>query len=859
MIQLRLFGTVDLRHADGVAIDSILAQPKRTALLAYLLAEPGALKGRPTLLGMFWPDLAEARARNGLSKSIHHLRRSLGADAIVGRGDGSLGVASDRVWCDVVAFGEAVEREPAGALDLYARGPFLDGFTLSDAPAFEHWLDGRRASFQRQAMEAARRALDAASRAQDTTTALAVVRRAMEIDPYDEPMLRELLLLLDGAGDRAGAIAAYQAFEARLAEDLEIGPAPETEALAHDIRSRDAPAFAVASVPAALAPAERRAPASVRDPSRGGGRLRWLAGALFAVLVMVMVVQGLRNARQGAGPGPRRVVVAGFENRTGDAEFDLLGDAARDWITQGLQQVGLLEVVDPLSAALAAQRIGSSSPNVTDLARAAAIAQEAGADIAVWGAVYRAGDSLQYRVNITELSTGRLLFALDPIAAPRTAPLSGAEEVRSRVAGALATHLDARVSSLSPTGSSPPEFAAYREYVLGLAAFRSNRLPEAVEHFAAAWRSDTTFFLPLVWNIQTYTLLEAQPKADSVLAVLVSRRVSLPPFERHAADYFAASEPCAPGRPPPCPARSPDAQLGAAREAARLSPGSNWSQTLAVLLMMRNRPREALDHLQEIDAQHGWARDYAHYWNALRRVLHQLGRYEEELASIQRYGELSQGGPTPFAFEAMALLGLGRAEQAFARVEDVLRAPPDRADQSPVQALQAVALEMRAHGAPDLAERTLELAIAWPRTQAAERWVEIRPVSDRDRARDLLERDLGEALYAARRWDAAEALFEAHLQANSTDYLARLYIGRLAARRGDRERAERTLQWLARQREYGPAAQIAALLGDRVGALEYLRLGISHGVLDNNLLHRGEDLELLFDDPAYRELQRPAG
>src|SRR5256886_16106378 len=58
VIELRLFGGLDLRRSDGRELDSILTQPKRVALLAFLAtATPYRLHRRDTLLGLFWPEL----------------------------------------------------------------------------------------------------------------------------------------------------------------------------------------------------------------------------------------------------------------------------------------------------------------------------------------------------------------------------------------------------------------------------------------------------------------------------------------------------------------------------------------------------------------------------------------------------------------------------------------------------------------------------------------------------------------------------------------------------------------------------------------------------------------------------------
>ena len=85
LIELRTFGTLDLRGSDGRELRAVLAQPKRLALLTYLAAAaPGAstFHRRDTLLALFWPDQDVTRARAALSRAVHYLRASLG-DGVV--------------------------------------------------------------------------------------------------------------------------------------------------------------------------------------------------------------------------------------------------------------------------------------------------------------------------------------------------------------------------------------------------------------------------------------------------------------------------------------------------------------------------------------------------------------------------------------------------------------------------------------------------------------------------------------------------------------------------------------------------------------------------------------------------------
>src|SRR2546422_3122621 len=121
----------------------------------------------------------------------------------------------------------------ADALDLY-RGDLLEGFFIRGGPAFEQWLEDERVRLKVVALRSATLLAERGGLAESAQWG----RRALRIAPLDEPTLRRLMQTLDGLGDRAGALEAYEAFAKRLAAELGAHPAPETQALAGAVRER---------------------------------------------------------------------------------------------------------------------------------------------------------------------------------------------------------------------------------------------------------------------------------------------------------------------------------------------------------------------------------------------------------------------------------------------------------------------------------------------------------------------------------------------------------------------------------------------------------------------------------------------
>jgi len=238
VIKLFLLGRTDLVDGGGQRLDAVVAQRKRFALLAYLAA--AARKGfhsRDRLLLMFWPEEDQEHARASLRKAAHVLRQSLGEGVLVSRGDDELGLAEGALWCDAVAFEQAVEDgKLARALELY-RGELLEGFFIPGHGEFESWMEGERARLRALAARTAWSLADRLETDRNITLATQWARRAAELSGIeDERAVRKVIALLARAGDRAGALATYEAFRRRLATVFEVEPARETVELVDSIR-----------------------------------------------------------------------------------------------------------------------------------------------------------------------------------------------------------------------------------------------------------------------------------------------------------------------------------------------------------------------------------------------------------------------------------------------------------------------------------------------------------------------------------------------------------------------------------------------------------------------------------------------
>jgi serine/threonine-protein kinase len=301
VFRIGLFGTIDIRDPEGGPLQGILAQPKRLALLAYLAAAtPAGSHSRDTLLGLFWPELDQSHARNALSQALHFLRRWMGEDALIARSGDLLALDGTRVWVDVRAFSTALSDDrPGDALELY-RGDLLPSLFLSGCAGVEHWLESERDRLRSRAAAAARRRAEIHEASARLTLATGCAERAIELGGGDERHLRRMLELLARAGDRAGAVRAYERWAATVA-DLGLSPEAETLTLMRRLRSDPArsqsatpnpPPFVEPDPPTSIGAAVTRLQVALA----GTYRLEQEVGA--GAMAVVMRACDLRHQRQ---------------------------------------------------------------------------------------------------------------------------------------------------------------------------------------------------------------------------------------------------------------------------------------------------------------------------------------------------------------------------------------------------------------------------------------------------------------------------------------------------------------------------------------------------------------------------------
>lgn len=840
IIRLRMLGSMSLVREDGTtSVRSVLTQPKRISVLAYLAAgQPGSECPRDTLLGLLWPELDDRHARKALRQALYDLRRVLGPGVMTGKGTGLVGVDPERLWSDVQAFSAAVrERRDEPALELY-RGPFLVGLHVSGAPAFERWVDGERRRRRREALDAAWRLVDAAEMAVDPSAVRRWADRALELAPYDEDGLRRYLTVMGRWDQPAAAVRAYERYVDLLRQDLELEPSSETAAMVARIRSGDVDRFGGDTRPGpgrgppvaahgregglrhgspshvglpSRVPSEDVVREVVQVPARRPSRRVAIVGAA-AVLVALAALA----ARIADGPGlelePERLVVLSLENRTGDPALDPIGQIAADWIVQGLAGTGLVDVVPSVLALGTTAQLHQDSAGLDPLQGARNLARRLGAATFVVGSFHRRARELEFQAEIFDAENARLLDAIGGIRGSPDDPMAAIDELQQRTLGAVAFRFDSRTQPIMSRAHRPPSYEAYLAFANGLEHRQRYEWRQSVNSFRRAFALDSTFVPAVFLAALDHFNLRELASSDSLIDRLAESRDRLTAVERLLVDWAEATI---------------EGDHDAAVEAVRSLAGYSeiFRPQIAVDELRANRPAEAIQAYNGLDLDGFPELPKLTAGRRLTAAYHRLGDYAGELDQAKRASRRHPERREPLLWEARALIGLGRTAFAHDRLEEALGTRLSNSDWwSPGELLLRVSDELRAHGHEREGRALLPRALEWYRT-----------LPDSQATQTVHRRHFAAALLRADSLQAAEAAFRRLAEEFPDDLYYPASLAIIAARRGHESAARRIAESLVPTApyQYGhnwyERARIATELRDTAKAMRLLNEAISRG------------------------------
>ncbi len=285
-LSVRVLGDLGV---DGFDLPALGSRKART-LLRLLALGRGRFVPADALVDCLWQGQLPANPSDQLSVLVSRLRAALGRDRFE-RGDGGYRLRYDWLDADELAGIVAeVDRRLAagnatGAAAAARAGLALVRGDVSSAPASGDWAAAETADLVRLVARARRSAAVAFAASGDWLGAVDLAAASLARDPFDEDALRLLMRWNAAAGRDAAALAAYAETRRRLADDLGVAPAAETEALHTAILRGELEARAPA-----IAPADGGTSLVGREPELQ--RLDAAAGVATTGAVQIVLVRG---------------------------------------------------------------------------------------------------------------------------------------------------------------------------------------------------------------------------------------------------------------------------------------------------------------------------------------------------------------------------------------------------------------------------------------------------------------------------------------------------------------------------------------------------------------------------------------
>ena len=207
---------------------------KGLALLGYLAVHKSREVTRERLADLLWPYQATEQARHSLRNCLLEVKHRLGPGVVI----------ADFQTCrlaaptDIDGFEELAasqDSEDRRCVGERYRGELLEDLWIDSEP-WQEWLSAQRDLTRGLAMQALFRLAKTECAAGHHATAIAAVRRVIQLEPFCEAAHRLLMHALAAAGRSPEALRHYRDLEVLLKGELSIRPDGETLALRDRIR-----------------------------------------------------------------------------------------------------------------------------------------------------------------------------------------------------------------------------------------------------------------------------------------------------------------------------------------------------------------------------------------------------------------------------------------------------------------------------------------------------------------------------------------------------------------------------------------------------------------------------------------------
>ena len=247
IVRIQLLGQFAVLRGSEEVPSRTFGGRRAQQLLRVLALRRGALVPREVIAEALWPKRPPADAGGNIEVLVSRVRRALGDRTLIRTGSGGYSLTADsRCWVDVEAFlaevsdGRALlAARPAEALVSFRNALELwRGEPLAE-DIYAEWAADDRRRLTLALLEALDGAAAAALACGDSAEAVTWAERALASEPLREASAMLAVRALAASGNQAGALAAFDSFGRRLADETGLDPSPAAQELRQCVLRRE--------------------------------------------------------------------------------------------------------------------------------------------------------------------------------------------------------------------------------------------------------------------------------------------------------------------------------------------------------------------------------------------------------------------------------------------------------------------------------------------------------------------------------------------------------------------------------------------------------------------------------------------
>lgn len=200
------------------------------ALLYYMLVQRSAT--RQELIALLWENRDEATGLKNLRNTLYVLKKALGGDLLISPQKSLVVVNQDwEIDCDYERFTQQKD------FSAY-QGPFLQGFAVKHAIAFDEWLERTRERLHEQYLDHLVQQARDAHAAGEKEESIRLATEYLREEPFDEAMVAFLMECFQEEQKYSKAVQVYKKLKEQLLEELGTDPLESTTMLYYQIMNQ---------------------------------------------------------------------------------------------------------------------------------------------------------------------------------------------------------------------------------------------------------------------------------------------------------------------------------------------------------------------------------------------------------------------------------------------------------------------------------------------------------------------------------------------------------------------------------------------------------------------------------------------